>query len=181
LNIIQDKKINIYSKNNGSITADPVYSQGMCEYIIHPKEGYLECRHTSWAAKKGLSILSDALDVDFEDVYLDNTAMKEICDEAEEITYVALGDLGDTEDMSRFQLSGKNVLSTSYWKMYNREGRSRIKAIKGRIGLATGGEVNVRISNKGSMLFYKSGQKDYIDVSDIAALNKKILDLVNGS
>jgi hypothetical protein len=166
--------INVYSKNNGDLRSEPIYSQGKCEYIIHPTDGYLECRHTTWVAKKGLRLLEEALDVEFEPVFLDSSSMKEICDKAFQVTSVSIGGLDESEDLSKFQLTGDNVLETTYWRMYSKRGT--IKAVKGLIDLTSGGRVNVRISNNGSMLIYRN-PNGYVDIDDIVALNKMVLDL----
>ncbi|NHJ46663.1 MAG: hypothetical protein FK733_02635 [Asgard group archaeon] len=170
--------INIYTKNNGDLNPEPIYSQGKCEYIIHPKEKFLECRHTTWAAKKGLQLLYKALGVEFEPVVLSSDAMKDICKKAFKVTSVSIGGLDDDDDLSKFQLTGENVLETTYWRMYSKRGT--IKAVKGLIDLNSGGRVNVRITNKGSMLVYRD-HTGSIDVNDIAALNKMVLDLAKGS
>jgi len=55
---------------DGEMSTQVVYSQGRCEYIFHTKEKYLECRGTSWVAKKGLITLMNILGVEFEGIQL---------------------------------------------------------------------------------------------------------------
>jgi hypothetical protein len=160
--------IKVYTYKDGKLESKPVFSQGKCKFIINPKEKYLVCRDSSWVVKKGLVQLANALGVEFDSVELSYNAMNQLCKEAEDVSGMTISNMKD-HDLTSIQFTGGVTNFT--WRPYARMGN--IKAVKALIELNTGGMVNARITNKGSMLLYGSR----IDRDDIDATIKMILRL----
>ena len=134
--------------------SEVVYSQGRCEYRIHIRDKYLECRGTSWVAKKGLARLMELLGVEFEGVTLDEGTMANLCRDAALVKTVKISDL-DNPALSQIQLSGE-ILDSAEWTIYRRQGV--IKYFRGFIDLPTGSQISAQIANNGTMLIYKRGE-----------------------
>ncbi|MBN1327950.1 MAG: hypothetical protein JXA54_00630 [Candidatus Heimdallarchaeota archaeon] len=158
--------ITVQRMQDGEMSPQVVYSQGRCEYIIHIKEKYLECRGTSWVAKKGLIPLMNALEVEFDGINLDENSMVSLCKDAAMVKSVQIANL-DNPALTQIQLNGE-ILDSAEWTIYRRQGT--IKFFRGFIDLPTGGQISAQVTNQGSMLIYKRGEG--IPAEDvIAAVN----------
>jgi hypothetical protein len=145
--------ITVQRMKDGEMETQVVYSQGRCEFIIHTKEKYLECRGTSWVAKKGLLPLMDILGVEFDGINLSENAMVKLCRDATLVKTVQISDL-DNPALSQIQLSGE-ILDSAEWTIYRRQGV--IRYFRGFIDLDDAGQISAQITNKGTMLIYKRG------------------------
>ncbi|MBD3192381.1 MAG: hypothetical protein GF308_17210 [Candidatus Heimdallarchaeota archaeon] len=155
--------VNVQRLKDQELTRQVVYSHGQCEYIFHIKGKFLECRGASWVVKKGLNILSQLLEADFNAVRLDESAMVSLCRDAALVKAVDITDL-DNPALQQIQLKGE-ILDSAEWTIYRRQGV--IRYFRGLIDLPTGGQISAQISNKGSMLIYKRG--DGIPAEDLIA------------
>ncbi|MFW9924260.1 MAG: hypothetical protein ACFFDW_13325 [Candidatus Thorarchaeota archaeon] len=147
--------ITVQRIKDGELTTEVVFSQGRCEYIFHVKEKYLECRGTSWVAKRGLAPLMELLGVEFDSVSLNEDAMLSLCKGAALVKTVQISEL-DNPTLSQIQLNGNDILETPEWVTYRRQGK--VRYFRGYIDLPTGGQVSAQITNHGSMLIYKRGE-----------------------
>jgi len=158
--------VTVQVMKDGEMSTQVVYSQGRCEYILHVKDNYLECRGTGWVTKKGLIPLMNALGVEFDGVNLDENSMVTLCRDAAMVKTVQISEL-DNPALSKIQLNGA-ILDSAEWTIYRRQGV--IKYFRGFIDLPTGGQISAQVTNKGSMLIYKRGEG--IPAEDvIAAVN----------
>ncbi|MCF2143485.1 MAG: hypothetical protein K9W42_07270 [Candidatus Heimdallarchaeota archaeon] len=163
--------ITVHRMKDGEMTPQVVYSQGKCEYIIHVREKFLECRGTSWVVKKGLTPLMEILGVEFDGVHLDENSMVTLCRNAALVKTVQISDL-DNPALSQIQLSGE-ILDSAEWTIYRRQGT--IRYFRGFIDLPTGGQLSAQVTNKGSMLIYKRGVG--IPAEDVIAAVNMIMKL----
>jgi len=145
--------ISVQRIKNDELTTEVVYSQGTCKYVFHIKEKYLECRGTSWVAKKGLAPLMEVFDVEFDGVSLNETAMVNLCKDAALLKTVQISEL-ENQALSKIQLNG-DILDSAEWTIYRRQGT--IKYFRGFIDLPTGSQISAQITNKGTLLIYKRG------------------------
>lgn len=145
--------INVQRMKDGEMETQAIYSQGRCEYIIHTKEKYLECRGTSWVSKKGLLPLMSILGVEFDGVNLSESSMVSLCRDAALVKTVQISEL-DNPALSQIQLSGE-ILDSAEWTIYRRQGV--IRYFRGYIDLPTGSQISAQITNKGTLLIYKRG------------------------
>ncbi len=160
------QEITVQRMKDDKLKTQAVYSQGQCEYIIHVKEKYLECRGTSWVAKKGLGPLMNILGVEFDSVSLNENSMVSLCRDAAMVKTVQISEL-DNPALSQIQLNGE-ILDSAEWTIYRRQGI--IRFFRGHIDLPTGGQISAQITNKGTLLIYKRGEG--IPAEDvIAAVN----------
>lgn len=146
--------INVQRMKDNELTNEVVYSQGRCEYLIHVKEKYLECRGTSWVARKGIVPLMNILNVEFDGINLNENSMVTLCRDAAMVKTVQISEL-DNPALSQIQLSGE-ILDSAEWTIYRRQGI--IKYFRGFIDLPTGSQISAQITNKGTMLIYKRGE-----------------------
>jgi hypothetical protein len=146
--------VTVQRMKDGELTTEVVYSQGRCEYIFHVREKFLECRGTSWVAKKGLGPLGNILGVEFEITRLSENAMVSLCRDAALVKTVQISEL-DNPHLNQIQINGE-VLDSAEWTIYRRQGV--IRYFRGYIDLPTGGQLSAQVSNQGSMLIYKRGE-----------------------
>ncbi len=146
--------ITVQRMKDDQITNEVVYSQGKCEYIIHTKQKYLECRGTSWVSKKGLVPLMELLGVEFDSVNLNDTAMVNLCKDAALLKTVQISDL-ENQALNKIQLNG-DILDSAEWTIYRRQGV--ISYFRGFIDLPNRSQISAQISNKGTLLIYKRGE-----------------------
>ncbi|NHJ03706.1 MAG: hypothetical protein EAX90_02705 [Candidatus Heimdallarchaeota archaeon] len=146
--------ITVQRMKDNELTTEVVFSQGRCEYIIHVKEKYLECRGTSWVAKKGIVPLMNILNVEFDGINLNENSMVTLCRDAAMVKTVQISEL-DNPALSQIQLSGE-ILDSAEWTIYRRQGI--IRYFRGFIDLPTGSQISAQITNKGTMLIYKRGE-----------------------
>ncbi len=145
--------VNVQVMKDGAMKPQVIYSQGQCEYIIHVKEKYLECRGTSWVARRGLLPLTNMLGVEFTRVSLDENAMTTLCRDASMVKTVRIANL-ENPSLSRIELSGE-ILDSAEWSIYRRQGT--IRYFKGYLDLPTGAKIDAEVTNKGSIVIYKHG------------------------
>jgi hypothetical protein len=155
------------------LSREVVYSQGRCEFIFHPKQKFVECRGPSWASKKGLGVLQNILNVEFETPNLNETAMVTLCKDATLVKSVQIADL-DNPSLNKIQLSGE-ILDSAEWSIYRRQGT--IRYFQGLLDLPSGNQLSTRISNKGTILIYKRGEG--IPAQDVISTVKMIMKLAN--
>ena len=146
--------VTVQRMKDNELTTEVVYSQGKCEYIIHVREKYLECRGTSWVAKKGLGPLQEILGVEFDGVNLNENSMVSLCRDAALVKTVQISEL-DNPALSQIQLNGE-ILDSAEWTIYRRQGI--IRYFRGFVDLPTGSQISAQITNKGTMLIYKRGE-----------------------
>ncbi len=158
------QQVTVQRMKNDQLIAEVVYSQGKCEYIIHIRERYLECRGKSWVAKKGLAPLMELLGVEFNSVNLNETAMIDLCKDAASLKTVQISEL-ENPAISRIQLNG-DILNSAEWAMYRRQGV--IRYFKGYIELPSGSQISAQISNKGTLRIDKRG--DGIPAQDVISV-----------
>ena len=158
------QQVTVQRMKNDQLIAEVVYSQGKCEYIIHIRERYLECRGKSWVAKKGLAPLMELLGVEFNSVNLNETAMIDLCKDAALLKTVQISEL-ENPAISRIQLNG-DILNSAEWAMYRRQGV--IRYFKGYIELPSGSQISAQISNKGTLRIDKRG--DGIPAQDVISV-----------
>ncbi|MHA1154996.1 MAG: hypothetical protein ACTSQK_02720 [Candidatus Heimdallarchaeota archaeon] len=158
------QQVKVQRMKNDQLIAEVVYSQGKCEYIIHIRERYLECRGKSWVAKKGLAPLMELLGVEFNSVNLNETAMIDLCKDAALLKTVQISEL-ENPAISRIQLNG-DILNSAEWAMYRRQGV--IRYFKGYIELPSGSQISAQISNKGTLRIDKRG--DGIPAQDVISV-----------
>ncbi|MHA1463257.1 MAG: hypothetical protein ACTSQ0_09340 [Candidatus Heimdallarchaeota archaeon] len=158
------QQVTVQRMKNDQLIAEIVYSQGKCEYIIHIRERYLECRGKSWVAKKGLAPLMELLGVEFNSVNLNETAMIDLCKDAALLKTVQISEL-ENPAISRIQLNG-DILNSAEWAMYRRQGV--IRYFKGYIELPSGSQISAQISNKGTLRIDKRG--DGIPAQDVISV-----------
>ncbi len=163
--------ITVQQMKDGEMQTHVVYSQGRCEYIIHTREKYLECRGTSWVAKKGLVPLMSILGVEFDGVNLSENAMVTLCRDAELVKTVQISEL-DNPALSQIQLSGQ-ILDSAEWTIYRRQGI--IRFFRGFLDLDNAGQISAQITNNGTMLIYKRGEG--IPAQDVIAAVSMIMKL----
>ena len=163
--------INVQRMKDGELVTQKVYSQGRCEYIIHVKEKYLECRGTSWVAKKGIGSLMNILGVEFEGVNINDSNMVSLCRDAALVKTVQISEL-DNPNLSQIQLNGE-ILDSAEWTIYRRQGV--IRYFRGHVDLPTGSQISAQITNKGTMLIYKRGEG--IPAEDVIAAVSMIMKL----
>ncbi len=153
--------VTVQRMKDDQLTTEVVYSQGKCEYIIHTKQKFLECRGTSWVTKKGLAPLMELLGVEFDGVNLNDTAMVNLCKDAALLKTVQISEL-ENQALNQIQLNG-NILDSAEWTIYRRQGV--IRYFRGFIDLPTGSQISAQISNEGTLLIYKRGEG--IPVKDV--------------
>lgn len=158
------QQVTVQRMKNDQLIAEVVYAQGKCEYIIHIRERYLECRGKSWVAKKGLAPLMELLGVEFNSVNLNETAMIDLCKDAALLKTVQISEL-ENPAISRIQLNG-DILNSAEWAMYRRQGV--IRYFKGYIELPSGSQISAQISNKGTLRIDKRG--DGIPAQDVISV-----------
>ena len=158
------QQVTVQRMKNDQLIAEVVYSQGKCEYIIHIRERYLECRGKSWVAKKGLAPLMELLGVEFNSVNLNETAMIDLCKDPALLKTVQISEL-ENPAISRIQLNG-DILNSAEWAMYRRQGV--IRYFKGYIELPSGSQISAQISNKGTLRIDKRG--DGIPAQDVISV-----------
>lgn len=146
--------VTVQRMKDDQLTTEVVYSQGRCEYIIHTKEKYLECRGTSWVSKKGLAPLMELLGVEFNGVNLNDVDMVNLCKDAALLKTVQISEL-ENQALNQIQLNG-DILDSAEWTIYRRQGT--IRYFRGFIDLPTGSQISAQISNKGTLLIYKRGE-----------------------
>jgi len=162
--------ITVQRMKDGEMETQAVYSQGRCEYIIHTKEKYLECRGTSWVTKKGLLPLMNILGVDFDGINLSENSMVSLCRDAALVKTVQISEL-DNPALSQIQLSGE-ILDSAEWTIYRRQGV--IRYFRGYIDLPTKSQISAQITNKGTLLIYKRGVG--IPAEDVIAIVSMIME-----
>jgi len=163
--------ITVQQMKDGEMQTQVVYSQGRCEYIIHTREKYLECRGTSWVAKKGLVPLMGILGVEFDGVHLSENAMVKLCRDADLVKTVQISEL-DNPALSTIQLSGE-ILDSAEWTIYRRQGV--IRFFRGYIDLQNAGQISAQVTNNGTLLIYKRGEG--IPAQDVIATVSMIMKL----
>ncbi|HUU79233.1 MAG TPA: hypothetical protein VMX55_12885 [candidate division Zixibacteria bacterium] len=145
--------ITVQRMKDNDLRSEVVYSQGKCEYIIHIREKYLECRGTSWVASRGIMQLMNILNAEFGRINLDENSMVTLCRDAAMVNKVKISDL-DNPALSQIELNGE-ILDSAEWTIYRRQGT--IKYFKGFIDLPTGSQITAQITNRGAMMIYKRG------------------------
>ncbi|NHJ84007.1 MAG: hypothetical protein FK734_01010 [Asgard group archaeon] len=155
--------ITVQRMQGDELTTQVVYSQGRCEYIIHVKDKFLECRGTSWVAKKGLAPLMNILGVEFERVRINDDSMIEMCRDASMVKTIQISEIEDPA-LSQIQLNG-NIMESAEWTVYRRRGV--IRYFRGYLVLPTGGQLSAQVTNKGTMLIYKT--REGIPAKDVIA------------
>lgn len=166
------QEISVQTMRDMRFRQENVYSQGKCEYLFHLDKKFLECRGTSWVAKKGITLLQDLLGIEFEKARLSENAMSRLCRDAKLVKSVQISNIDDP-NLEQIQING-DVLGTSQWSEYRPKGI--IQYFRGHIKVPENGrKLSVQVTNKGTMLIYKT--RDGIAEQDVIYAVNMIMNL----